>query len=46
MVIVVINQMGLDSDPYDVTKPENILKNIDDTKSSVMGTSAIADTTW
>ena len=23
-----INQMGLDSDPYDVTKPENILKNI------------------
>ena len=22
------NQMGLDSDPYEVTKPENILKNI------------------
>ena len=41
-----INQMGLDSDPYDVTKPENILKNIDDSKSSGMGTSAIADTTW
>ena len=22
------NQMGLDSDPYEVTKPENILKNL------------------
>ena len=42
-----INQMGLDSDPYDVTKPENLLKNIDDlSTSSSMGTSAIADTTW
>ena len=41
-----INQMGLDDDPYEITKPENILKNIDDTKSSGMGTSAIADTTW
>ena len=42
-----INQMGLDSDPYDVTKPENILKNIDDKTSNVgTGTSAIADTTW
>ena len=42
-----INQMGLDSDPYDVTKPENILKNIDDKTSNVgTETSAIADTTW
>ena len=42
-----INQMGLDNDPYDITKPENLLKNIDDiTQSSGTGTSAIADTTW
>ena len=41
-----INQMGLDSDPYEITKPENLLSYIDDTKSSGMGTSAIADTTW
>ena len=40
------NKQGLDDDPYEITKPENILKNIDDTKSSGMGTSAIADTTW
>ena len=39
--------MGLDNDPYDITKPENLLKNIDDiTQSSGTGTSAIADTTW
>ena len=41
-----INQMGLDDDPYEVTKPENILKNLGNVKSSGMGTSAIADTTW
>ena len=42
-----INQMGLDDDHYDITKPENILKNIDDKSSFVgTGTSAIADPTW
>ena len=42
-----INQMGLDDDDdQEITKPENILKKLDDTKSSGMGTSAIADTTW
>ena len=30
-----INQMGLDNDPYEITKPENLLNYIDDTSTNI-----------